>query len=110
MPWDCSCSGIGRGIPDPGCDNLRQQLKEGAPGVIKYGFKIKTRSGTVVDNLMFAARDRMDAERKVNQIYHGCQILDCREVQQAVREEGFDLESAINLINKEPVSGPPAKD
>ena len=69
--------------------------------MIKFGFKIKTRSGTVVDNLMFAARDRADAERKVTQIYHQCEILDCRELQQPDKEEGFDLESAINLINRE---------
>ena len=69
--------------------------------MIKYGFKIKTRSGTIVDNLMFAARDRPDAERKVTQIYQQCEILDCREMQRTIREEGFDLESAINLINKE---------
>jgi hypothetical protein len=78
--------------------------------VIKFGFKIKTRSGTVVDNLTFAARDRIDAERKVTQIYHNCEILDCRELQPTVKEEGFDLESAINLINKESDPGSPAKD
>ena len=77
--------------------------------MIKYGFKIKTRSGTVVDNLMVAARDRVEAERKVTQIYHHCEILECREMQQMVKEEGFDLESAINLINKESGTGPPAK-
>jgi len=76
--------------------------------VIKFGFKIKTRSGTVVDNLMFAARDRADAERKVEQIYQRCEILECRELQQTVREEGFDLESAINLINREPDPAPQA--
>lgn len=78
--------------------------------MIKFGFKIKTRSGTVVDNLMFAARDRVEAERKVTQIYHNCEILDCRELQQLVKEEGFDLESAINLINKEPGPGSPTAD
>ncbi|MHB8666731.1 MAG: hypothetical protein ACYC7B_04320 [Burkholderiales bacterium] len=77
--------------------------------MIKFGFKIKTRSGTVVDNLMFAARDRADAERKVGQIYRRCEILECRELQPAVKEEGFDLESAINLINKEPGPGSQAK-
>jgi hypothetical protein len=77
--------------------------------VIKFGFKIKTRSGTVVDNLMFAARDRLEAERKVNQIYHQCEILDCHEQQQAVREEWVDLEGAINLINKESDPGSPEK-
>ena len=73
--------------------------------MIKFGFKIKTRSGTVVDNLIFAARDRAEAERKVTQIYQRCEILECRELQQTIREEGFDLESAINLINKEPGPG-----
>ena len=77
--------------------------------MIKFGFKIKTRSGTVVENLMFAARDRVEAERKVTQIYHHCEILDCRELQQTIKEEGFDLESAINLINKESGPGSPAK-
>ena len=77
--------------------------------VIKFGFKIKTRSGTVVDNLMFAARDRADAERKVNQIYHSCEILECHEMQPTVKEEGFDFERAINLINQESDPGPPAK-
>ncbi|MGP1679598.1 MAG: hypothetical protein ACTS6J_20905 [Burkholderiales bacterium] len=77
--------------------------------MIKFGLRIKTRGGTVVDNLMIAARDRVDAERKVTQIYHHCEILDCHEVQPQLRDEGFDLERAINLIGRE--SGPesPAK-
>ena len=78
--------------------------------MIKFGFKVRTRSGTVVDNLTFAARDREDAERKVTQIYHQCEILECRELQPTIREEGFDLESAINLISKESGAGSPDKD
>jgi len=77
--------------------------------VIKFGFKIKTRGGTVVDNLMIAARDRIDAERKVTQIYHHCEILDCHEVQPVI-DEALDLERAINLIGKESGPEPPAKD
>lgn len=78
--------------------------------MIKFGFKIKTRSGTIVDNLMFAARDRIEAERKVTQIYQHCEILDCHELQQPVNEEGFDFERAINLISKESDPGSPEKD
>ena len=78
--------------------------------MIKFGFKIKTRGGTVVDNLMFAARDRADAERKVAQIYQQCEILDCHELQQTIKEEWVDLEGAINLIGKETDPGPAAKD
>jgi hypothetical protein len=75
--------------------------------VIKFGFKIKTRGGMVVDNLQGAARDRAEAEHKVGQIYHRCEIIDCLELRQAVKEEGFDLESAINLIGKEGEREPP---
>ena len=78
--------------------------------MIKFGFKIKTRGGTIVDNLMIAARDRIEAERKVTQIYHHCEILDCHEVQPSVNEETLDLEHAINLITRESDPGPPAKD
>ena len=75
--------------------------------MIKFGLKIKTRGGMAVDNLQVAARDRAEAERKVGQIYHRCEILECVELRQAVKEEGFDLESAINLIGKE--GDPPAR-
>ncbi len=70
--------------------------------MIKFGFKIKTRGGTVVDHLMIAARDRADAERKVNQIYHHCEFLECHEAQPPLKEEALDLERAINLITREP--------
>ncbi len=77
--------------------------------MIKFGFKIKTRGGMVVDNLQIAARDRAEAERKVAQIYHRCEILDCLELRQTLKEEGFDLESAINLIARESDREPPGK-
>jgi hypothetical protein len=75
--------------------------------VTKFGFKIKTHGGMLVDNLHIAARDRAEAERKVRQIYHRCEIIECAELRPQVKEEGFDLESAINLIGKE--GEPPAK-
>jgi hypothetical protein len=77
--------------------------------MIKFGFKIKTRGGMVVDNLQIGARDRAEAERKVGQIYQRCEIIDCLEARQPVKEEDFDLESAINLIAKESEREPPGK-
>lgn len=79
--------------------------------MIKFGFRIKTRGGMVVDNLAVAAGDRAEAERKLNQIYHHCEILDCQELRQSAKEEGgLDVESAIALIGKEPDAGPQIKD
>ena len=77
--------------------------------MIKLGFKIRTRGGMVVDNLMVTARDRAEAERKVNQIYHHCEILECHELQQAIKEDGFSLDSAITLIGKQADPDTPGK-
>jgi len=35
----------------------------------KYGFRIKTRGGMTVDNLVVQARTREDAEARIRQIY-----------------------------------------
>ena len=106
--------------------------------MIKFGLKIKTRGGMVVDGtplatlrgllsdcdaqgvvvefVLFAQeswresiRISPEAERKVGQVYHRCEIIECIEVRPMLKEEGFDLESAINLIGKEGGSEPPGK-
>ena len=67
----------------------------------KYGFKIRTRGGSLVENLQLQARDRAEAEQKIKQIYHHCEILECHEVTPTLRKEGLDLEDMIALINKQ---------
>lgn len=42
----------------------------------KYSFRIRTRHGLVVENLMIHGRDQADAERKLRQMYIHCEILD----------------------------------
>jgi hypothetical protein len=46
-----------------------------APLLKKYGFRIRTRVGLVVDNLLIPGRDAAEAERKLRQIYRDCEIL-----------------------------------
>ncbi len=49
-----------------------------APSAItKYGFRIRTRTGLIVDNLLIHGRDEIDAERKLRQMYQHCKILQC---------------------------------
>lgn len=67
----------------------------------KYGFRIRTRSGMVVENLMVQGRDREEAENKLKQIYRHCEILECHELAPDLKGEGLDLESMISLINKQ---------
>ena len=67
----------------------------------KYAFKIRTRGGMLVENLQMHARDRVEAERKINQIYHPCEIVECQEVTPMLKKEGLDLDDEISLINKQ---------
>jgi hypothetical protein len=67
----------------------------------KYGFRIRTRSGGMVENLQVHARDRAEAETKIGQIYRNCEILECQEVTPTLKKEGLDLEDVISLINKQ---------
>jgi len=45
--------------------------------IVKYGFRIRTRSGLIVDNLLIHGRDEVDAERKLRQMYQYCEVLAC---------------------------------
>ena len=45
--------------------------------IVKFGFRIRTNSGLVVDNLLIHGRDEIDAERKLRQMYRYCKVLQC---------------------------------
>lgn len=69
--------------------------------MMKYGFKIRTRAGMVVDNLMIPGRDQAEAERKLQQIYRYCEILEAKPVEQSVKEESMDMDGIISLISRQ---------
>ncbi|HVY06163.1 MAG TPA: hypothetical protein VHB46_09325 [Burkholderiales bacterium] len=69
--------------------------------MFKFGFRIRTRSGLPVDNLIVQARDQAEAERKITQMYLHCEIIECKQMATAVREEGSDLEGIISLISRQ---------
>lgn len=72
----------------------------------RYGFRIRTRSGAVVDNLLIFGKDESDAERKLRQIYLGCEILESRRLlAQAPRSGPLTFEDIVDLIS-EPMAGP----
>jgi len=66
----------------------------------KYGFRIRTRSGAVVDNLAIFGRDEPDAERKLRQIYLGCEILEAKRLAQQQHRNGpMTYEDVVDLIS-----------
>ena len=68
---------------------------------MKFGLKIRTRSGLPVDNLVVHARDQAEAERKITQMYMHCEILECRQIQMAARDDVTDLDGIISLISRQ---------
>ena len=70
--------------------------------MFKYAFRIRTRSGTPVENLVLQARDRAEAERKIGQIYPHCEITECRVIHTTVGDDGASLESIISFISRQP--------
>lgn len=68
------------------------------PMLIKYGFRIRTRVGLVVDNLMIHGRDEAEAQRKLRQMYRDCEVIECVCHHGAARTPAANYEQVINLI------------
>jgi hypothetical protein len=76
----------------------------------KFGFRIRTRQGLIVDHLMIHGRDEADAERKLRQMYQHCEILERSVMQPAVMQpslaspsgtgDGTSFEEIVSLISK----------
>ena len=65
----------------------------------KYGFRIQTRRGVVVENLLIAGKDEPDGEPKLHQIYQGCEILEAKhQVFQMPRNGPVNYEDVVELI------------
>lgn len=47
------------------------------PVLTKYGFRIRTRVGLVINNLMIHGRDPAEAHRKLRQMYRDCEVIEC---------------------------------
>jgi len=68
-------------------------------GTTKYGFRIKTRTGMVVDRLAIHGRDEAEATRKLERMYPHCRVLECVSPHGAVTA-GDSFEDVIALVAK----------
>ena len=76
----------------------------------KFGFRIRTRQGLIVEHLMIHGRDEADAERKLRQMYLHCEILERSVMQPAMMQpslstppaasDGSTFEEIVTLISK----------
>ena len=66
----------------------------------RYGFRIRTRHGLVVESLMIHGRDEADAERKLRQMYQHCQVLECIIVASGRKADHVSFEDVVSLLTK----------
>ena len=74
--------------------------------MLRFGFNIRTRSGQRVDNICIMAANQGDAERRLRQMYHNCEIIHCQSESVSRRNEALDLEGVIGLISGGPATIP----
>jgi hypothetical protein len=66
--------------------------------MIRFGFQIRTKSGQRIDSVSIMAASQADAERRLRQMYHHCEIMDCREQAVPRRVDTLDVDGVISLI------------
>jgi len=70
--------------------------------MLKFDFSVKTRDGQKVESIQIYGKDMPDAERKLRQMYHHCEVTQCRTVN-SDKPTGFasDIEDLLTLIAKQ---------
>ncbi len=71
-----------------------------ATSFTKFGFRIRTRSGMTVDNLVIHGRDIEDAQRKLRQMYVHCEVLECTTHRSTLSANASNFEDVIGLLTK----------
>lgn len=66
--------------------------------VTKFAFRIRTRTGSLVDRLLIHGRDVEDATRKLMQMYPGCEILETWTEAAPIRQGAYSLDDVVDLI------------
>ena len=66
--------------------------------VVKFGFRIRTKSGSAVDNLAIHATNNEEAVRKLRQMYRDCDILDSWTAATQIRPASHSFEDVVDLI------------
>ena len=70
--------------------------------MLKHVFSVKTRDGQTVDSIQIYGKDLPDAERKLRQMYHHCEISSCRTIETDKSSgNSVDIEEILTLIAKE---------
>ena len=65
----------------------------------KYGFRVRTRNGAVVERVLISADSEEDARAKLAQMYQKCDVLATWRDAPAPRVAGSSFEELVDLLN-----------
>jgi hypothetical protein len=69
--------------------------------MLKFDFSVKTRDGQKVESVLIHGKDLPDAERKLRQMYHHCEVTHCKTIDSdKVLCQSADIEEVLSLITK----------
>ncbi len=67
----------------------------------KFDFAIRTRDGQRVENILIAARDEAEAERKLRQMYRYCEVVSCNvRPAEGKSPKATSIEDILSLMPK----------
>ena len=70
--------------------------------MLKFDFSVRTRDGLKVESVQIFGKDMQDAERKLRQMYHHCEVTDCKEIStDKVLGQSVDIEELLTVISKQ---------
>jgi hypothetical protein len=69
--------------------------------MLKFDFSVKTRDGQKVESIQIYGKDLPDAERKLRQMYHHCEVTKCKTINSdKISGQSLDIEDLLSLIAK----------
>ena len=74
--------------------------------MIRFGFHIRTRTGQKVENISIVAATQSDAERRLRQMYHHCEIIECSTQAVPRHVDTFDMTGIMGMLTAAPAGMP----
>lgn len=70
--------------------------------MLKFDFSVNTRDGQRVESIQIYGKDLPDAERKLRQMYHYCEVVSCKTIDPGNKlSQSVDVEELLSLISKQ---------
>lgn len=70
--------------------------------MLKFEFSVKTRDGRKVESVLIQGKDLPDAERKLRQMYHHCEVTHCKTLYiDKTVGQSVEIEDVLSLIAKQ---------